>query len=98
MQKTILHNQSFADFALHHCGIIDALFDLAIANGKSITDDINPGTVLEVPDGATKAEDIVAFYILKKHTPACGFEGNKLPVKPTGIGYMIVGTDFKIAP
>ncbi len=98
MQITILHNQSFADFALHHCGKIEALFDLAIANGKSITDDIKPGMLLDVPDSISKAVDIVDFYTLKKIVPACGFEGNKLPVKPTGIDYMIVGTDFIVAP
>jgi hypothetical protein len=94
MQKTVLHNQSFADFALHHCGKLESLFDLAISNGKSITEEIAPGTLLEVPDTVNKADEIVNFYKFKKIEPACGFIGNTLPDTPTGIDYMIIGTDF----
>jgi hypothetical protein len=97
MQKTVLHNQSFADFALHHCGKLESLFDLAISNGKSITEEIAPGTLLEVPDTINKADDIVSFYKLKRIEPACGFVGDKLPIQPEGIDYMIIETDFIVA-
>jgi hypothetical protein len=94
MQKQVLHNQSLLDFTLHHCGKLDSLFALAINNGVSITEEITPGTVLEVPDTIDKADDIVNFFRFKNIEPACGFVGNTLPDIPTGIDYMIIGTDF----
>lgn len=94
MQKTVLHNQSFADFALHHCGKLESLFDLSISNGVSITEEITPGTLLEVQDTVDKADDIVSFYKLKNIKPASSFVGSTLPNIPTGIDYMIIGTDF----
>jgi hypothetical protein len=97
MQKTVLHNQSLLDFTLHHCGKLESLFDLAISNGKSITEELVPGTLLEVPDTVDKAVDIVNFYKFKNIEPACGFVGNTLPDVSTGIDYMIIGTDFIVA-
>jgi hypothetical protein len=96
MKQTVLHNQSLLDFTLHHCGKLEALFELCLANGKSLTAEIPPGTLLKVPDTIDKADDIVNFYNFKKIKPACNFVGNKLPNTPTGIDYMTISTDFII--
>jgi hypothetical protein len=97
MQKQVLHNQSLLDFSLHHCGQLDSLVALAISNDISITVELVPGTLLRLQDTVDKADDIVDFYNFKNIKPACGFVGNTLPDVPTGIDYMIIGTDFIIA-
>lgn len=97
MQKQVLHNQSLLDFALHHCGKLESLFELCLVNGISATDEITPGTLLVVPDTTDKADDIVNFYKFKKIEPACDFVGNTLPDILTGIDYMIIGNDFIVA-
>jgi len=94
MQQTVLHNQSLLDFTLHHCGKLESLFALAISNGVSVTSEIVPGTLLDVPKTLDKADDIVNFFKFKNIEPASEFTGNTLPDVPTGIDYMIIGTDF----
>lgn len=41
-------NTNMLDVAVQACGTINALFDIAILNGISITDDLVPGTSFEV--------------------------------------------------
>lgn len=97
MQKQqVLHNQSLLDFALHHYGKIEALFDLTLINGISATDVLTPGAMLETSETIDKSEDIVNFYTYKSIVPASGLVGNLLPEALTGIGYMVIQNDFKV--
>ena len=40
MQVVVLHNQSLLDLALQHTGTIESIFELAMLNNLSITDDV----------------------------------------------------------
>ncbi|MBD2769695.1 hypothetical protein IC235_17535 [Hymenobacter sp. BT664] len=59
---TVSAGQSLLDVAIGLLGGADGLFALADANGLAITDDLVPGQVLVVPDGATVSADTVAYF------------------------------------
>lgn len=72
MQKTVFHNQSLIDFLLNHCGCLDSLLMVAIANGLSITDDLVAGQVLTIPNDAIVDTDIRDYYYIQNEIPAFG--------------------------
>ena len=55
MQVVVLHNQSLLDLALQHTGTIESIFELAMLNNLSITDDVVAGKVLTIPRKEDKA-------------------------------------------
>ena len=57
----ITAGQCLLDVALQELGSLDALFDLADANGLGVTDALAPGLVLLVPASAA-AQPLVAAY------------------------------------
>lgn len=94
MKKVVEHKQSLLDIALQHSGNIDSLFELAALNNLSITDDLNYGSSLEV--GGSVNNDVVETYLDKSIIPATDID-NSQPLLLEGIGYWIVGTDFKVS-
>lgn len=93
MQETVLHNQSLIDFTLHHCGTIGSLVAMAIANDSSITQELQPKKILEIPVDIRKDSDIVGFYTNKKHVPAFNYAG-PISANDEGIGEMIIEETF----
>jgi hypothetical protein len=93
MQETVLHNQSLIDFTLHHCGTIESVVAMAVANNWSITEELQPKKVLEVPQDIIKDSDIVGFYTNKKHVPAFNYSGSS-STNDEGIGEMIIEKTF----
>lgn len=61
-------NQSLFDLAVQHCGSAEAAYDLAVANGISITDNTDPDTPLNsVP---IIQPGIVTLFATLRHIPA----------------------------
>ncbi|MDF7813600.1 hypothetical protein [Hymenobacter sp. YC55] len=54
--------QSLLDICLQELGTLDALFDLADANGISITELLTPGQVLQVPASALSRPEVAAYF------------------------------------
>jgi hypothetical protein len=50
------------DVAIQELGCVDAVFDLANANGLAITDALAPGQVLVVPASTAARTDIAAYF------------------------------------
>jgi hypothetical protein len=61
-QTIISAGQSLIDVAIQELGSVEALFDLADANGLAITDVLTPGQLLHVPDSAAMVADIVGYF------------------------------------
>lgn len=60
----ILPNQTLLDIAIQECGTAEAVVDIALANGLSVTADIDAGTLLKIPL-ITKNDEILNYY--KQH-------------------------------
>lgn len=111
--QIILHNQSLLDVALQHTGTIESLFELALANGISITDDLTAGTPLILPPAPSQGrgvspspsgrgwggDDILNYYSAKNIQPATAFtqEDKQLTEKPEGISIWAINLDFKVS-
>jgi hypothetical protein len=56
----VLEGQTLIDIAIQHCGSADAVYDISVLNGLSVTDELVPGTALILPN-VVNAE-IVIYY------------------------------------
>lgn len=96
MVQEIKHNQSLLDFAIQHSGGLASLLDYAFLNGLSVSDDLTPGEKLNVPNTTAKDIDIVNYFNDKRIIPALGLNGFSLGNQDDGIGFMKIGSNFKI--
>jgi len=63
MTSTIItEGQSLVDVALQELGNVEALFDLADANGLAITDLLTPGQVLAVPASTSAVPSLADYF------------------------------------
>lgn len=92
LKKEIKTRQTVIDFTVQNCGTMEALFDVAVLNGVSPTDPVAPGTVLLAPVIELK---VVSFYGKNKELDITT-DDRILPI-PGGIGFMQIGTSFKVS-
>lgn len=92
----VSERQSMFDVAMQTSGSFEAVFELALLNGISITDELVAGQLLQLP--AVLNSDNVNYYALKKIVPeTVGTEiDESLPVLE-GIGYWAIGVDFVVS-
>jgi len=88
--------QGLMDVAVQHCGDAGALFSLALANGLSITEELSPGTILELPEVSNVG--IKKYFSDKELVPATGEDSNKkfIELSPEGVDYWAISEDFII--
>ena len=69
---TVIKHQSLFDIAIQTYGTIEGIFSLCLENDIAITDELEPGRVLNVPkfDGANN--EIVEYYKARNIKPATG--------------------------
>lgn len=99
MNIIILHNQSLLDVCLQHTGSLAGIFELALANGLSVSDDVIAGQTLQVPDTLAVDKDVLAYYRAKNIQPATAFTSadKKNSEKPEGISIWAINLDFKVS-
>jgi len=85
--------QTLLDVAVQEMGSVDSVFDLARLNDISITDALQSGQQILLPD-APADEYIVNEFETKQLFPATA---DKDSDKKGGIGYMGIGIDFKVS-
>lgn len=80
----VLNRQSLFDLAIQIFGDVRAAFDLAEANGLSITDEVAAGQKLVVPESLYKEEDIQRYYKSKGILPATAITSEEIDINPNG--------------
>lgn len=90
----VQQGQSLMDISIEKCGSVTALFELALANGLSITDDVEVGTTLQLPIPTNAA--VKQYFENKGIVPATIEAAAKQfeNLNPQGIGYWEIGNDF----
>ncbi len=78
---TVLPGQNLIDAAMQYCGDADMLYQLAVANGLSITDTVAVGDKLLKIDAENSK--LVSWWNGRKHKPATGIY--EITVPATGI-------------
>jgi len=92
-QFTVYFLQNLLDICLEGAGEIDGLFDCAMLNSLSITDDLAPGQTVLGPLPSVGKLPIVNLF--KTSPPASGFTEDQ--AMPGGIGFMKIGSTFKVS-
>ena len=83
--------QTLLDIALQHTGDASKALDIALANGISLSDDLEPGATLTLPDTqGNKA--MTQYYTVNKIMPATSLE-----TEIGGINYMGIEIDFIVS-
>ncbi len=96
MNKVILlNNQNLLDIAIQEYGTVAAVFDLALSNSLSITDATEVGKQISLIN-TTKDVEIFNFYKKNQIKPATDNSQISELSENVGIGYMIIGTNFRI--
>jgi hypothetical protein len=70
---TPLPGQSIFDCALMVCGITESAYDIALAAGVSVTDNVE-GMELAVPEGVEKNKKVVEYYSINSIAPATNLD------------------------
>lgn len=94
MRVQLLDNQRMIDIAMQELGDVERIFEIAIMNGSSITDDFAPGDVLEVPLYNSAQVGIISVLKATSLKPASAFDELLNTIPPGGIGYMKIERDF----
>ena len=92
----VSENQSLLDISVQMSGGIESAFDLALANGLSITDDLAPGQSLTLV--AAVDSDVVNYYLTRSLTPATALttDDRLIAAELEGISYWAINVDFVV--
>ena len=66
MNSIVSDGQSLLDVCLQELGTIDAAFDLAAANGLTITDELTAGQVLIIPASVLAQPEVAAYFASRR--------------------------------
>lgn len=92
-KATITERQSLIDTALQHCGSFESAFDTAQLNGLSITDDLNAGDLIELPQPDN--QEVADYYAVNDLHPASAITQDQiLDILGIGEGIEFWGIEF----
>ncbi|THU36919.1 hypothetical protein FAM09_18320 [Niastella caeni] len=69
---TVSYGQTWLDIAMQELGDIERAIELARLNGRSVTDALEAGEILNVPDFDTSKRSIVQLFRNSANKPASG--------------------------
>jgi hypothetical protein len=95
MEVKVLNNQSLFDLAIQAAGSVEAVFDIALANNVSTTDELTPGRALQIPEVLNK--QVANYYSTNGIRPATALSASDAAMLPEGIGFWIVEYDFIVS-
>ncbi len=91
----VLDGQSLFDIALQRCGGIQAVFELADMNGLSITDQLEAGSEMEVPEATNR--EVLSYYTAKGIRPATDATTSAMDsLRDEGIDFWAIAVDFVV--
>jgi hypothetical protein len=97
MSKIIVHQgQSLFDIALQESGSVLAAFDLALKNGKSITDELNVGAELTPCETEFLGISTKEYFLNTKIATNSTFDDENIINIDFGIGLMEIEETFII--
>ena len=86
----VKNKQSVADIATEHAGSVESAIEIALVNDLSLTEDVEPGVLLQ-KTGAKNSE-VINFFERELKSPAT----KSIEEMGSGIGFMKIGVDFTI--
>lgn len=98
MQIKVLHNQTLLDISIYLFGSAVGAMSIAIANNISLTDDLEVGKILNIPENTDFGQQLIAEYFQNKGLkPATAINDLDIVVPvDLGIGEMVIEESFII--
>ena len=96
MRIAVNDRQSLFDIALQTCGSIEAVFELAEANGIGVTDPLVAGQVIEYGADNMRNKLVVQHYVNYHVIPSTAITPES-KIMPEGIEYWNIELDFKVS-
>jgi hypothetical protein len=99
MSSVIVHQgQTLFDIAVQESGNVAAVFDWALKNNKSITEELVTGEILENPESFYTEIAVTNYFKTTNNKPSTGLtnENHELIVPDDGIGAMIIESTFTV--
>lgn len=98
MQIKILNSQTLQDIAIQYCGTLEALFDIALLNNISVTQELSPGQILNIPKVDYGFQEVVNYFSINKIEPATELTKEMISIIEgnTGIDYWSIENNFII--
>lgn len=95
----VLNNQSLIDLSVQLTGTVVNVVQIASENNLSITEELSPGQIIQIPEGLSIDAKILEYYKNKGLEPATGLtEIQKIIVDDCeGIGCWTIGENFKVS-
>ncbi len=94
----VLHNQSLLDFAIQHTGNVTNAFEIAKANGLAVSDELEAGVELAIPETVVNDADVLQYYASRSIQPATAITTIIIDGEPEtqleGISYWAIYDDF----
>lgn len=85
--------QSIFDVALQHCGNLESAFSIAELNGLSLTDDLEVGASMAMPEADNK--QVVQYYAVNTMEPATAITQDEInAILATGEGIEFWGIEY----
>ncbi|MBQ3690289.1 MAG: hypothetical protein II937_10600 [Bacteroidales bacterium] len=95
MNETVITDkQSVLDIAILTTGSAERAMDIALQNGLSLSEDVQPGTVLQTPE-TVQNRQTVQYFNVNTIAPATAL--NEETIVNGGINYMGIEIDFIIS-
>jgi hypothetical protein len=95
MEIKVLNSQSLFDLAIQAAGSVEAVFDIALANGVGITDELVAGAAVVVP--AILNRQVADYYKVNNIKPATALSAQDAEFTLEGIGAWRVEYDFIVS-
>ena len=93
----IIDKQNLLDVVLQATGSIESLFEVALRNGVSITEELTPGVSISF-DKDKGNKDVLAYYVRNNITPATGSTADNIGIEvQEGIGFWGIEIDFVVS-
>jgi len=92
----VSNSQSLLDIALQYTGSAETALDIALANGISLSDDLEPGATLTLPDSQGNRA-MTQYYTVNNIMPATAIESSPEAQPLGGINYMGIEIDFIVS-
>ncbi len=99
MQITALNNQSLFDISIRHFGTVSAVFEIAVLNGLGITDTLEPGQKIEIPNKDFGNQEIVNYFLTNNIQPATALTVDNIETianDNSGIDFWGIEVDFEV--
>ncbi|WP_306353715.1 hypothetical protein [Flavobacterium sp. '19STA2R22 D10 B1'] len=95
MTVTVLMLQNWTDLSIQYTGNSYNAFEIAMANNRSMSNDLIVGESILIPDNIEISSKALQYLKARNIQPATGFK-NDFTI-PTGIGSMIIEDNFIVS-